>query len=306
MHKLLLSTLVLLLLIPTAGNSQFGRLKDKVLKRSQDKLERKIEDKVVEKLSEEIARMAFRPIESAMDSALRSSYEEKEGGNVDWEKAGESYGEFLAGLNKAANVPAEYNFDLQVEAEMKDYEKVNHDMTMLYSTTENYMGFETEEDGKKSLIVIDMVNDVMVMYSEEDGKKQAQAIPSMMTMSAAFINQQNVQNSDNYKMTFKKKNKTKKIAGYESQGYEFESEEEKGEAWIAIDFPVDFYNVFGSAFAQFMPKTYADTFEGTKGMIMASEYQNNKDKKLKSSYKVKKVREDKRSLKNSDWGIGTS
>ena len=291
---------------PASGNAQFGRLKDKVLNRSKDKLEREIENKVVEKLSDEIARMAFKPIESAMDSMLKSSYEEQEGGNVDWGKAGEAYGDFLNGLNNSANVPAEYNFDLQVFSEIKDYDKVKHEVTMLYSTTERFMGFETEEDGKKNLIVMDMVNDVMVMYTEEDGQKKAQALPSMMTLSAAFINQQQIDSSGIYNMTFTKKDKTKKIAGYESQGYDFESKEEKGEAWIAIDFPVDFFNVFGSAYAQFMPKTYSDTFEGTQGMIMSSEYQNKDDKNLKSSYKVKKVKKDKRVIKNADWGLGQS
>lgn len=306
MQKLLFTILVIFLLAPISGEAQFGSLKNKVINRSKDKLERKIEDKVVEKLSEEIARMAFKPIESAMDSMLKSSYEEQEGGNVDWGKAGEAYGDFLNGLNKSANVPPEYNFDLQVDSEIKDYEKEKHEITMLYNTEKKYMGIETKEKDKTSLIVMDNENDVIVMYTTEDGKKTAQALPSMMSMSTAFINQQQIDSSGIYNMTFTKKNKTKKIAGYESQGYDFDSKEEKGEAWIAIDFPVDFFNVFGSAYAQFMPKTYSDTFEGTQGMIMASEYQNKNDKKLKSSYKVKKVKKDKRSIKNADWGLGQS
>ena len=277
MHKHLISTVILLLLIPCVGFSQFGGIGKKVLDRSKDKLERKIEDKVVEKLSEEIARMAFRPIESAMDSMLRSSYEEDQGGNVDWSKAGQSYNDFLNDLNKAANVPDEYIFNILVEAEMKDYEKEKHDILWLYSTDLKIMGIEQKEDKTKTLIVIDNENDVMVMYTDEDGNRTAQALPSMLKYSSAFVNQQNVETNQDYNMTFTKLDKTKKIAGYESQGYEFESEEEKGDAWIALDFPVDFFNLFGNAFAQFMPKTYSDTYNGTKGMIMSSEYQNKKD-----------------------------
>ena len=294
------------MMIPMIGNAQFGNIGKKVLDRSKDKLERKIENKVVEKLSDEIARMAFKPINSAMDSMLRSSYEEEQGGNVDWEKSGESYSEFLNNLNKSANVPEEYTFNIQVDAEMKDYEKEKHDILWLYSTEHKYMGIEQKEGKTKTLIVIDNENDVMVMYTDEDGNRTAQALPSMMKFATSYVNQQNVETNQNYNMTFTKLDKTKKIAGYESQGYEFESEEEKGDAWVALKFPVDFFGIFSNAYAQFMPKTYSETFEGTKGMIMASEYKNKKDKKLKSSYKVKKIREQERTINNAEWGISTS
>ncbi len=306
MYRYLLTTVILLLLIPTDSEAQFGNIGKKVLDKSKDKLERKIEDKVVEKLSEEIARMAFKPINSAMDSMLKSSYEDDQGGNVDWSKAGASYGDFLEDLNKAANVPDEYVFNIQVDAEMKDYDKEKHDIVWLYSTEHKYMGIEQKEGKKETLIVIDNENDVMVMYSDENGNRTAQALPSMIKLSSAFVNQQNNDTNQSYNMTFNKIDKTKKIAGYESQGYKFDSEEEEGDAWIALKFPVDFFNVFGNAYAQFMPKTYSETFEGTKGMIMASEYQNKKDKKLKSSYKVKKVKEKERKIDNAEWGLGNA
>ena len=297
---------MLTFITPAIHFAQFGGLKDKVIKRTKQKFEKKVEDKIVEALSEELARMAFRPINSAMDSMLRSSYEEEQGGNVDWDKAGESYGEFLNNLNKAANVPEAYHFNVIVEAEIKDYEKEKHKVIMLYSTDNKYMGIEQENDGTKTLIVIDNEQDIMVMYTDQDGNRSAQALPSMMKFSNSFVNQQNVETNVNYNMTFTKLDKTKEIAGYESEGYKFESEEEKGDAWVALEFPVSFFEMFGNAYAQFMPKTYSETFNGTNGMIMESEYQNKKDKKIKSSYKVKKVKLEDRKINNSEWGLGAS
>ena len=97
--------------------AQFGNLKDKIVNRTKDKLERKAEQKLVEELSEELARRAFKPIDKAMDNMLRSSYEAENGGDVDWEKDGGAFQAYLESLNKNATVPTSYSFDVQMEME---------------------------------------------------------------------------------------------------------------------------------------------------------------------------------------------
>ena len=282
--------------------SQFG-LKDKILKRTQDKLERKVEDKIVEELSEELARMAFQPIENAMDEMLRSSYEEQQGGEVDWEKSGAAYNDFLKSLNANANVPAAYEFNLTVEAEIKDHDKEKHEVTMLFKNSENIIGFKQDQSGDETTIVIDNENNVMIMYSTDDeGNKTAQALPSINTFGKSMMNGMETQDIDN-SLKISKINKQKKIAGYLAQGYEFDSDKEKGNAWIAIDFPVDFFEIMANGFSNFMPQTYNETVMETKGMVMESLYENKDDKNIKSSFKVKKVREEETSINNEEWGI---
>jgi hypothetical protein len=302
MRTLLTFIIILLFFITPEVKAQFG-LGNKIKNRAQQKLERKIEDRIVEELSEELARMAFKPIDRAMDDMLRSQYEEEQGGEVDWEKSGEAYSDFLKGMNAATNVPESYHFDIQVEAEMKDYEKEKHEMTFLYAKGQKILGLKQKQDGEDVMIVIDNERDAIIMYSTEDGKKKAQAIPSMNKFAMGLAKSSMENQDDRTKYVFKKTGKTKKIAGYLSDEFTFESEMEKGDAWIAQNFPISFFDIFGFGMNQFMPKTYSDTMVELDGMVMMSNYENKEDKKIQSSFKVKKVIEENTEITNKDWGL---
>lgn len=299
MKSLIFSFILLFSFTIFPASAQFGGLGDRIAKRTKDKLERKAEDKLVERLSEELARMAFKPIDKAMDDMLRSSYEEKEGGEVDWEKAGSAYGDFLNGMNEAANIQESYTFDLQMEVEIKDGEKEKHNMTLLFNKGRKIMAFEQKKEN--STIIFDNENDVMIMLTDKDGKKEGQAVPSMMKLAGAFA--VGAEMDKQAPMEFKPNGKTKKIAGYNTTGYDFESEKEKGTTYIAKDFPVNIVSAFGNSYENFLPANYTETVNMMDGMAFESTYQSKVGKKPKGSFKTKKVSEKTITYKSSEWGL---
>ncbi len=290
------------LIVQGPMQAQFGGLKDKIAKRTKDKLERKAEQKLVEEISEELARRAFKPIDKAMDNMLRSSYEEENGGEVDWENDGGAFQAYLESLNKSASVPASYTFDVQMEMEIKDYEKEKHEMTYLFSKTGAYFGIIQYEDKKETMMVFDNENNVMVIYSEDDGDKTAQAVPSMMNLAGVFVAQE-MEKEGEKKFDIKKTGKTKKIAGYQTDEYEIDSEDDFAKCYIAKEFPVSFAEAMGSTIQGFLPPNYSQTMDLMDGMVLESEHNSKKDKKKKSTMKTKKVKEETFTIDNSDYGL---
>ena len=152
--------------------------------------ERKIENKIIEAVSEELARRAFKPIDQAIDSLMREKYQDSinRGKPVDWEKAGESYAAFLAGMNKAVDLPEKYTFDVTQEVEIVDYSNKSNKIRMYYSKSDAIMGIEDlEQKDTKQLIVMDISRDAMIIYTtDKKGEKTGQVVPSVMKMASSL------------------------------------------------------------------------------------------------------------------------
>jgi hypothetical protein len=279
-----------------------AQLFNKLKKKTMDKLEQKAEDKLVEELSEEIARRAFKPIDKAMNDMLRSSYEDEQGEEVDWEKAGEAYNDFLLGMNKQADVPANYSFDLKMDIETKDGEKEKHEMQYYFSKDQSIMGIQQDADNTQNFIVIDNKRDIIVLYTTKDGKKSAQAIPSAMKITGAFI-KANEENLEIPEYSVDKTGKSKKIAGYESEEFKLISEKDEMSMYVAKDFPVSFQSTFGETYENFLPENYYKSVSSVDGMVMYSEYKSNENKKYNSTFEVKKVTNESLKIENSDYGL---
>lgn len=296
--KILISIQFVLIFCLSANAQLFDKLK----KRTMDKLEQKAEDKIVEELSEEIARRAFKPIDKAMDDMLKSTYEEQEGQEVDWEKTGEAYNNFLLGLNRQADIPEKYRFDLIVDIETKDGEKEKHKMKYFFSKSESIMGIQQMENNTENFIIIDNANDVIILYTVENGKKKAQAIPSAMKMTGAFL-KANQNNLELPEYSIDKTGKSKKIAGYNSEEYVLKSEKEEMEIFAAKDFLVSFQSTFGSTYQNFIPENYYKSVSSVEGMVMYSEYKSMENKKYNSTFEVKKVTEESLEIINEEYGL---
>lgn len=297
--------LVLALLITsisfTSSNAQFGSLKNKI----QKKIEKKIEDQVVEELSDRIAESAFKPIEKAMDNWFKTTYDADttETGEIDWEKFNGRYEEMLNNLNEEANLPDAYNFDISLDVEVNDYNDDKYESKMHYIKGKAIFGFEQiESKSSKTFIVMDNENDLMAIYTEEDGKKSAQAIPSMMSMATMFgASQKSNMEEKLGTLKIEKTGKTKKIAGFKSSEYEGENNDEDILFYIAEDFPISWMDTYGDFVKNYMPDTYAELVSKTKGMVMYSQSQRRDNKKQKSSWEVKKVHKDHFKINNGDW-----
>ncbi len=295
-------TLIIAFVFSSGLNAQFF---DRLKKRTQDKLERKAEQKLVEELSEEIARRAFRPIEKAMDDMLRSSYEESEkeaGRSVDWEKAGESYAQFLGGMNQAANVPPSYDFKTKIDVAITDYDKKKSKISYLFSDNSKIMGIVSYDKGDKSMVVMDTENDAMVIYAYKDGKTTAQAIPAFTTMlgGMAAMSDEKVFDENEFKVT--KTGKTKKILGYQCDEYIFEDKDTEGKGYMTNELDVDLKQ-FLSGFENMMPLDYKNQVNNMSGMLLQSETKMKQNKKKKMTWKTVKIDEETITFDNVALGL---
>ncbi len=293
--------LTLIFLLPFQSQAQFGRMiKDRV----QKKVERKVEEKIVEEISEAIAREAFKPIEKSIDELFKSSYENETGDSVDWEKAGAAYSDFLLGMNKAANVPDAYTFDYSLEVEVKDYDDKKHNMRYFFSKDGKIMGMQEYSADKKDVVVFDSENDVMVVYSvDKNGKKTAQALPSVMKLASAFAGKAVKEEMEKQNFNVSKTGKTKKIIGYTCDEYLVETDEDKTVAYVSNSFPVSFTKTFGESMNNFLPSNYTNSSDLMEGMSLLTQYQNKEDKKRSSSFEAKKLSEEKTVYDNKDYGL---
>lgn len=293
--------LLLLFIAPEVTNAQLlGRLKRAV----QDKVEQRIEDKIVEELSEELANRAMKPINKAFDEYLKSSYETETGEKFDQAKfdsvmtaSGEAYMAFLGGMNKTANVPAEYSFDVILDVETQEENDEKQRTEMLFSTTTSAMGFHQKENDEDMLIVFDPDNDVMVMFNLKENK--AQAMPSMFTLTKSIASVY-VEEEDIAIIGFKATGKTKKVAGYNSKEYKGETKEANFSTYLTTELPFDWKDMYGGLIESISPKMYHESYDQINGMMMKSE-SIDKETKKKSKWEVKKVSEVNKKILKADY-----
>ena len=275
--------------------AQFGRLTDKIANRVQNRLE----DKLAEAIANEIYKKAFKPVDDAVDEAIRKSYEDSTG--VDYRQAGRAYGEFLAGLNEAAGkLPPSYAFDMLCDVKVTNLKdkKVN-DLTMLYMDNGQAIGYQTKEKNKVSTVVFDVKNEIMVMYTDEKGKKSGQVLPSMTKIVAAFVSDKSV-NEEMEKISFKKTGNKKNFAGYNCDEYLMESSEFTNQVFISNSFPVSYIAAYGPFLRQFTPAAFTEDASVMKGFVL---YSKTSDKKGKDAneYEVVKVIKEKTIFNQSEY-----
>lgn len=276
-----LSLSLSLLLFCTFANAQiFGRIMD----RAADKISDRIEDKIVEKISDEITRAAYKPVDKAIDDMFRSSYEQDSTGG---KAAKVNYGDYLNKMLQPVDLPQQYQFDVQILAETRDYDGDKNQMTILMSSSQNNIGMITEEDGKETMIVFDVDSDIMAMYDLQE--KKVSAFPSMLSLASQVASEQ--------EMTIEKTGKTKKIAGYQCAEYIIEDETTNTKAYVSEDFPASWAKAFGEMFKKISPNSRNQLMDG---MTLKSESKT-KQKNKKSTYEAKKVTRDDFTIVNADY-----
>lgn len=284
--KRLIPVFFLSLLFLSADAQIFGRIVD----RAKDKIERKIEDKVVERISEEIARAAMKPIDSAIDEMLKERYEQDSING----RTSADYDGFLNAFLRPVNLPASYEFDYILDCEVKDYDGEKSKMQIWLQKAGNHLGFKQSDGDDENLMVYDIKNDIMAIYSETKDGKQVTAIPSVMNIAAA-VNKNEMETKD---VSMEKTGKTKKILGYQCDEWLIEDEETISKVYVANDFPVSWKESFGELYKKMLPTTQRDQMP--EGMTLKAEAKT-KAKNKKSKFEVKKIHDDKHTLNNKEY-----
>lgn len=272
-----------------------------------DKIENRIEEKIVEEVSSELARRAMKPIDQAVDNMIKQSYRDEYGEDLTDEEieeimnsAGKNYSAFLEGMNKAADLPPSYNLDFSMIVEHEDYKKNKSESEFFFSKDKPIIAIKQISEDQQ-LVLIDMEKDIIVLYSEKDGKKTAQALPSMMKIAGAMIAAEDAKMQEEYdKLKVEGPGKSKTIAGYKSYQYKAEDEEFKYEYYMSSDLPFNWDNTFAESLKQFAPNAYNASTKQFQGMVMEGETYHKKKKK-KSKWKTKSISEKSTNIQNSDY-----
>lgn len=300
LHRIFFLSIFIIISYQTGQAQLLKKLKN----RAMDKIEKRVEDKVVEELSEEIARRVMKPVDKAFDDMLKASYRSEHGEELSDEQidsimqsAGSNYVKFLETLNTSVELPDSYEFDFSMTMETKEENGEKNEIEMWLGEASSILGIK-ETDNNKGFIIIDMKNDIVVMYSEENGKKKAQAIPSMLKLTGTMM--ANNQKMDNVKI--EGPGKSKKILGYKSYEYKVESEEMKSKYFISKEVPFSWYDSFYKSMTQYAPGLYNENMEKVEGMMLEGEMFDKKSKK-KSFMKTKDISEKRFSIDNSEYSM---
>lgn len=304
--KISLAVFTALFIVSTVTPVQ-SQLLNRLKKRTMDKIEKRVEDKIVEEVSEEIARRVMRPIDKAFDDMIKQSYRNEYGEDYSDEQldsimksAGSGYAAFLEGLNQAADLPESYTFHYQMIVESKEENGDKNEMEMWFSKDKALAGFKTK-DKEKDMVVMDMDNDIVVLYSEDKGKKTAQAIPAMLKISGAFI-ASSPETQKWMEVTVEGPGKSKKIAGYQAHQYKAENDAFKNEYYITKDIPFSWHDSFYQSLSQYAPGIYNESSKKMKGLMLEGKMYD-KEEKESSSFKTKKIKEKTVVLNHSEYEI---
>lgn len=304
--KLLLIFLSFALIIMTTVPAT-GQLLNRIKNRAMDKIEQRVEDKIVEEVSEEIARRVMKPVDKAFDQLIKESYRKEYGEDYSDEQidslmrsAGSSYAAFLEGLNEAADLPPSYTFHYQMKMETKEESGEKHEVEMWFSEDKALAGFKSDEK-EEVFIVLDMDNDIVVMYTDENGKKTAQAIPAMMKLTGAFI-ASNQETQKWAKLNIEGPGKSKTIEGYKAYQYKVENEDFKNEYYVTEDIPFSWHESFYNSLSQYAPGIYNESSKQMKGLMLEGKMYDKEEKK-KTSFKTKDIKLSTITLNHSDYEI---
>jgi hypothetical protein len=145
---------------------------------------------------------------------------------------------------------------------------------------------------------MDMEKDIMVMYQEENGKKTATALPSMMSLGAAMAKSQ----MDNEEMTgsIKETGKTKKVAGYLCKEFEFKDGKEMALTYVTNDLDFSWPQAFGKMLEKYMPENNSIPAEAFNGMALESITYDKKGKE-DTHWVTNKVSLDQLMINNSEY-----
>ena len=240
------------------------------LKNLQKSLQDKVEKKLEQKLTDALTDALSKKLEEKMDTLLKEEYKKSNGldpdEKVDWPNNQDAFSAFLKKMNTAAkDLPPSYTFDLQMVVESSFKNKKPQRTTRLFTSSGNAFGIQTNKEEDNTLIIIDIEKDIIVMYTtKKDGSKTAQALPSLLHVSASLAKNNTSENPP--KIT--KTGKSKSIAGYTTQEYLVEQDKSTSHVWIAENFPYQWKDAYSGLLKKFTPDHSESFRKESKGMPM--------------------------------------
>ncbi len=286
MKKIFLG-IILLFYINTAQSQIFGKILKEVTK--------DVTDHIVEKATEEIANKIARNINKKFDEALASSYDSTQ--QVKYP----TYDGYLTAMNSKANIPKEFNFDLFMDIETKADNETS-EIRMYLSKNSKVVGMETVEEGNTSLIIMDIDNDVMIVYStDKNGNKTAQAMPSFSKLAKLGLQMSANEAEQDNESFFEKTGRTKTIAGYTCDEYKGGTKDGTYKAYFANDFPVKWEETYFGYWGQYISDDQKKKFPAGKNLGMMMRMKTKDNDGNKSKWEVIFIKNESTKIVNSEY-----
>lgn len=315
------------LLMASNASAQIGK---RIQERIKANTEKKVEDKVVDKAdkkSDEVLDKIFkkrkrpggsRPSgEKSSEEKLQEENGSEENGSIEngSEKSSEqSENSTSSGFNFGGMMNATYESSYELEQEFKieitSREKPNKKeevMTMNMHYGKNcYMMVTQDENGNETPMktLMDLKNNSSLMLNDEDMSGMAISMDFMTDKISEAI--ENDQDTTDVNYTFKKTGKTKMIAGYLSEEYFIETDENTMNIWYTDDISVsihqnmDQFAMFGSFSGAMVNAPQGHT----AGMMMESHMVEKTGKKGTFDYVVKEVNLVPSTINMSNYTMG--
>lgn len=275
MRKIIL--LLLAGLLSLQLSAQFGSLGNKVAN--------KVKDHMIDKAADAIADKIISKWNEAEQEALKKEYDSIQREDPD---AYENFEEYKRSLNKNPYVQDEYQFDLWMDIESTDGNDSDQ-YQMFFNKNNALLGMKTIEEAT-AFTVIDYDNDIMIIYTEDEGEKNMQALPSFQKLAGSIVYHASMEAEEQDQYNFEKTGKTKNIAGYKCDEYSGESDEGTYTMYISSDFPISWDHIYGKFYTQYLIQNNSE-ISNLSGMMM--EYIGlNKKGKVESTWEVKEVKEE--------------
>ncbi len=317
--NMLLLCLGVTLLFPNITNAQFGKLLERTTKKSAEKAEDRIIEKGAEEISDEVDKKVDKWLDkvfngsddnnentSEENTTTKDSNEEYQINEEDAKRIEEAMGIYMNSMDRTADVPSSYEFNLIVEAEQYEEGEKPHPMTMMFNTGNHKHFGIINKDGKEiNTVVMDTENDIMVTYmTDKKGNKSAHALPNMMKMAGAFANKDVTPSDDDDTSsppTFRKTGKTKTIAGYTANEYVGETEEETYQVYICTELDLDWREFFGSMMPNFASSNFMAGTGAYEGLMLEYHSINKKKPKKNHHWVTKNISKDIQKINKADY-----
>jgi hypothetical protein len=276
------------------------------------KAENKVEDMLVEKASEAIAERIYRSMSDAFDKMLVDAVKQDSAYQANYSdsvaiKYGQLAGTWMDRMNEAADVPPSYSFTHKLFVEITSGKDVSN--SVLYLSPNGQFAMEQMEKGAKRIFLIDGTKDVTILYLEDEkGRKTAQAIPNMLGLGMAIVNN-SMKDSLNNEWTIEATGLTKSVAGYSCAEYKSSDGEYENVFYMTDELDASWKQSFSSFIDKFAGTKYSEFEKYPDGFLLESHSQRLDKPKDQSHWVTEKVQVENFDIINADYefgGIATS
>jgi len=182
-------------------------------------------------------------------------------------------------------LPESYEFEWKYKLQMKSKSK-HGEMDMVYNLKSgaNYFGFKPEFKEKRMtngmVIVMDEGLRTMTIFRNSNGKKSGYIISTPVDSVKDVAENEELMKEMNYKEL-----DTKKILGYDCQGFQIENKEIKMIMYVTFDAPVSFNQIYGGANKKALPKGFDPKWlkGADNSLMMEMTFINKKKKKYNTT-----------------------